>query len=749
MIKSKNKIEQLKGKFEAENVQGIALSLIDIYEENPKNFSKSIMLSGILPEPLSFEVSKKREIVDKFYEASKLSKHLVHTNQKYYKDDFIKEINNILNVYEIIKSKGISNGEVFDTCNFRKYSKERQIQMICLFIEDQMNLANKSNITDFDKRNSFYTGIESNIPLNIQGNDLYKMSSSDNMEAHINAAEEMFRYIFYINKKCMKDEVIDLSIDANPYYNPDFEKIIKLADHRAVLKGLWDKAKYRGWKLFVEKDEENDNIYYFIPDDIERYKKERSSMERASYRDMQRVMKGMTISSIANPDIFRRIRKLKVEKIKDIFSLDTCIIRDLINSFDISMKEYMYFLNLFYGDKLLNLEIKENITFRMIVDTIKYLSSVATISKTIDNTPDKFESGDEYLDIAPIISIEIIVSQLANTLGISKELAKECLNVFIFSPKDESISLDLFSQPLVYLSDKQVVFTPTLILQMNIERVIEKILSKIENNISEKGTNMEKYMIERLKESKYIKVNTSPIKFIAYDGKEVEFDFLGIFDDKLVIMEMKCRTTPYSSKEIMDKENVLQEVIDQVNRRVKVVQNNWDQIKNKSSIELMDNPPKDSDIIKIGCFNFVNFTGINMDGVYISDCSAIVKYFTQPINYATVAYGSKVVNYEVENLWKNDYPTIHNFEEFLKMPSMMKIFYDKLECLFRPVSLIDEKDKKLCFFDYYMSENPISNYKCIEKASFINNIKYSKSKKKKHNRKQSKKSKKKNRKNKI
>lgn len=741
----KTKIEQLKENIEMENVNQIALNLIDIYEENQRNFSKSIMLSGILPEPLAFDVSKKMEIVDKFYEASKLSKYLVHNNQKSYRDDFTKQINNIVSIHEIIKNKGISNGEVFKTCKFITYSKERQIQMICLFIESQMNLA--SDI-DFKKGDVFYTGMESNIPLNVEGNELYRMSSVDNLEAHINAAEEMFRYIFYTHRKCMNDEVINLSIDANPYYNPDFEKIIYLAYHRVVLKELWDKAKYRDWKLYVGKDEGNDNIYYFKPEDIERYKKERSSIERASYRDMQRVMQGMTFFSILNTDIFSKVRKLKVEKIKDIFSLDSCIIKELINSLDTSMKEYMYFLNLFYGDKLLNLEIKENITFRMIIDTIKYLSSIAIISKTIDNTDDKFKMEDEYLDIAPIINIEIIASQLSNSLDISKELARECLNIFIFSPNGESISLDLFSQPLVYLSEKQVVFTPTLILQMNIERVIEKILSKIEDNISEKGTNMEKYMIEKLKESKHIKVNTSPIKFTAYDGKEVEFDFLGTFNDKLIIMEMKCRTTPYSSKEIMDKENILNEVVDQVNRRVNVVQNNWDEIKNKSSIELMDNPPKKIDIIKIGCFNFLNLTGLNIDGVYISDCSAIVKYFTQPINYLTVANGSKIATYEAENIWKNDYPTIHNFEKFLKMPSMMKMFYDKMEYIYKPVMLIDEKDKKLCFLNYYMPENPISNYSYIEKSNTIGNIKHLKGKKNKHKKKQIKKSKKKNRKNK-
>ncbi|MDK2585330.1 hypothetical protein QOZ83_05590 [Romboutsia sedimentorum] len=740
-----NKIELFENVIETEDELTASLYLIDIYKEDYRNFRKKILLSGILPEPLAFDIGKYTDKIDKFYRVAKKSKAIVIINGYDYKNDFIIQINNILKIYEIIQNHQFSNEKAFKTCKFLKYSKERQIQMICLFIEDQMNLAQIENLKQVKKNDKAYTGMESSIPLNVENNDTYRMSSTDNLEAYINAAEEMIRYIFYIHKNDMPNIVTNLQIDANPYYNPEFEMIMNLSSHRTTLKEIWDRAKYRNWGLILNKDEKNNKIYYFRPEDIDRYKKERASTERSAYSDTQRLMKGMTISNIINTTMFNKINDLKIDKVIDVFSMNVNVIKDIFNSIDLSMKEYLYFINLFYGDKLLNTTVKENITFYMLIDTIKYLYSIAMISGTIPKGQKKFNNENEYLDIAPIIDTEIMATQLSTILKISPKLARDCLNIFIFKPNDQIMNLDLFSQPLVYISEEQIIFTPILILQMNVERVIEKVLSKTDNNLSDKGTNMENYMKKCISKSPYVEVNKSDIKFMAYDGRYVEFDFLGVFEGKLLLIEMKCRTTPYSSKEIMDKEGVLKEVVDQVNRRVNVIQNNWDEIKKRSTIKLMDKPPEEKDIIKIGCFNFINFTSINIDGVYISDCSSIVKYFTDPINYMIVAEKSNITKYPVENLWGGTSPSVDNFEKFLQMPNMLKIFYDKMDCLYKPLPLINEEDNKLAFLDCYMSENPFIKYKPKNIKQIDNKLRSSKNKNKRKNKKHSKKSKKKNR----
>lgn len=95
MEENTGKVEQLKAKIETEDVLDIALSLIEVYEGNRQNFRKNILLNGILPDPLSFDIDKKLDRIEKFYKASKMSKNIVHINKKDYEEDFINQNNNI------------------------------------------------------------------------------------------------------------------------------------------------------------------------------------------------------------------------------------------------------------------------------------------------------------------------------------------------------------------------------------------------------------------------------------------------------------------------------------------------------------------------------------------------------------------------------------------------------------------------------------------------------------------------------
>lgn len=275
---------------------------------------------------------------------------------------------------------------------------------------------------------------------------------------------------------------------------------------------------------------------------------------------------------------------------------------------------------------------------------------------------------------------------------------------------NEQISLDIFSQPLVYVSEKQGIFTPCFIMQMNAERIIDKILGAIDYNLEDKGHRMEKVINSLIARSEYIKINKNQIKFKAFDGKDVEFDCIAVFEGKLIIMEMKCRTTPYSDKERNDKEAVLHEAVEQVKRRVQVVQNNWEEIKRRSSIKLMDSAPQESDIIKIVCFNFFNFTGQVIHGVYITDWSAITKYFNSPIDYANVSRGSSIKKVAVRNIWRANKPTLDNFKKFLEMPSMMKNFYDNIKIIYKPIIRIEDKNDNLGLIGFYLGKNPYEEY---------------------------------------
>lgn len=412
-------------------------------------------------------------------------------------------------------------------------------------------------------------------------------------------------------------------------------------------------------------------------------------------------------------------------ELENVFEINNEYVKKLMQFYKAIIISTMQFEFKFYGNNLLNVEVVEGVNFKHIFETIDYLYSIASIYMWKSYEEVNVDNKEDYYKFAPIINVDKLIIKLSEILDIDKKTARSCIDVFILKPqcKKNQIGLDLFSQPLVYVSDEQVVFTPCFIMQMNIKRIVDKILGAIGYNLYEKGYNMEDSINNMLEESKYIKVNKNRIKFEAYDGKDAEFDSISVWENKLIVIEMKCRNAPYSPKEKNDKIIVLNEAVEQVKRRVKVIQNNWDEIKKRSSIELMKNPPDEKDIIKIVCFNFFDFTGKVIDDVYITDYSAITKYFTKPIIYANVIENKGLKKVPVKNIWGGSKPTLSNLLEFLEMPSMLKELYENIELIYKPVIRIEEDNENISIMDYCLENNPYEKY---SKLAVGKQIKYSK-----------------------
>jgi hypothetical protein len=64
----------------------------------------------------------------------------------------------------------------------------------------------------------------------------------------------------------------------------------------------------------------------------------------------------------------------------------------------------------------------------------------------------------------------------------------------------------------------------------------------------------------------------------------------------------------------------------------------------------------------------------------------------------------------VRNIWNGYKPTLDNLLEFLKMPSMLKGFYENIGFLYRPIIRIQESNENLSVLDYYLEKNPYEEY---------------------------------------
>ncbi|MBS4842898.1 YecA family protein [Clostridium sp.] len=708
-MEGKETIKLLNDYLKNKDESKVAECLLELYIDKQDKFQKTIFIGGVLPDPFSYDYNQKKYLVEYFEKGCSIAiNQLIKDEETKWK--FTKQVRTILDTYKVIGHHNTSNEERCDKCEFLKYDKARQLQMICVFIEDQMRLANENN-NEKIQRKGLYTGLESTTPLEVNGNERYQLSSSDAMEGNLEIANELFKFIFYINRTKMKDCVDSTVVNPYPYELPSFEEIMYITSHRVMIKRAWDLIKYRNWNIKLHKYN-NEEFYRVEPKDLKAFKIEGASIKRTEYDEFQKSMNMVSLWKIFNENLKIVLEKIQSIELEDVFDIDCEYVKVLMKFYESIIQSNLQFTYKFYGKSLLDVEIADGINFKLFFDTINYLYSIANIYvwKSYDSV--NVDKKEDYYKFAPIIDVEKLVRKLSETLNLEKTVASKCIDLFIFKPqtKKSKIALDIFSQPLVFVSDTQIVFSPSFVLQMNVKRIVDKILGAINYNFSDKGYNMEDLINNLLEQSKYLKVNKNNIKFQAYDGKEVEFDSLSVFNNKLIVMEIKCRNAPYSPKERNDKSEILIEAVNQVKRRVKVIQHDWSEIKKRSSIDLMDNPPAEEDIIKIACFNFFDFTGQVIDNVYITDYSAVTKYFNKSVDYAKVLNKNSIEKIPVNNIWKDDSPTILNFLKYLEMPSMLKEFYENIKFNYRYVIRIEEDDQNLCIMDYYLEENPYNKY---------------------------------------
>lgn len=112
---------------------------------------------------------------------------------------------------------------------------------------------------------------------------------------------------------------------------------------------------------------------------------------------------------------------------------------------------------------------------------------------------------------------------------------------FVFHEKDNRYD-DIFAQPLLKISNTQVVLSQALIEQVNLDRAIERQFIRFNKNVSEVGHKFEREFIDHLirgysqgiidlqrKKIPNFELNTNKIEFEAFDGKDIEFDVIAMW----------------------------------------------------------------------------------------------------------------------------------------------------------------------------------------------------------------------------
>ncbi|MCP3764812.1 SEC-C metal-binding domain-containing protein [Domibacillus sp. A3M-37] len=691
-------LNNLKEAFDRHDVDTAAEILINTFNENPENFKKSLLLSSSLPEP--FERTTTDQKVDTLTKAMLLAgKEIMGKQGEFYK--FFSQAAQITDAINVIYQNAKSNSEIVGKNTYSEFSLPEQLQMYCIYIEDQQRLSKEKNSND----KGFFTGMESAVAkFSTDGQGEIKISETDRLESLIESADTLFRLLYYKGRRTIEKTVDFDHGDITPYGDASFEEIFYLSHQRNLLVDLWGKFKYREWEVkFKEEPETELRQYLFFPKNKEDFMKERIAIDRYGYRDHINLNKKHAQYVKENTESVHYCeeisKKLDVSNTEGLFQLNkkdffkaTVFIKNALNSLLESLDD-IYFDIEWDGIKITDLFIGA-----------EYLATLAHIYQGAVYKDFNQQDKSQYKKLAPILDKKDLIAQLSQLYDVEYGIAEKIINIFTFYGEPR---LDIFSKPLVYVGRNMLIFCPTLILQNNVARKIEILVSELGIKIADKGIDFERELRFILSYNPHIQVNTNKIEFMAYDDRDVEFDFIGLFEDYLLLIEFKHLQRPFSDKE---KRNALKTIdfgIEQVNRRENIIKKDWEKIKEQCSFELPDEVP--NKIIKLICTNIFDFSTVVRQGVEIIDSSSLLKFFMSPNIKGVSIGGTKINESNYQNLWKENYPSVEEFIDFLEAPVAIRPFIKYYEGVYKPLVRFKEEDYIINFFDYSLTKDPYEN----------------------------------------
>lgn len=669
---------EIKSKFEDLNDQ-FQMTLEEIYKKAYKNkrvakcveeilnmgfdygdkFRKVFMITDCLKNPLGYNFQK---------EDYELTMNIVleainQAEQKNYPKSFVQELRQFALLTHTLFKNNQTNSKRLSDNKLGEYPLSQQIRMICIFIQDQTRLL-QNNMNKTFKEKDFLTGMEMMVSnRKVDHFENQKVSLNDNYEGMLEYFDVLIRYLYATKRKQLNYNNTESHGDIHPFNIPSFEEITYIAMQRVMYLNMESKFRYSQWELSTINTIDKKNIVMLKPKYLEKYRAHIIAGIRRRYRLYTNLIKKTSING----------SEATIEALNTLGGMvNIYCFEDNKVDYELYKKAAMIILPIIQSYKSITKPFYLKCTFNgiQVEDVISAYEFLYTMSKIyITGVLNIFEEKNyaHYKYLVPIIEIDYLASELARLYNVSLEYSKKLIFCFVYDDSIRNDDGDIFSRPLIKISKNKILLCETLIDQINLERCIEILLLKYNVDLAPMGKEFEKKLIQKLSCVPRIKVNTNHVVFQAYDGKDVEFDFIGTLDDFLLLFEFKSVVTPYSDKQLYKNEETIKEGVNQVLRRCEIVQHDWDKISKLVNIELPKEPYNDNKIIKVVCTNIFDFTTLKYKGVRITDESTLLKYFTDPY-VGVVSQGIKTEVVHVDQIWKTGKPTGGEFIEYLDNP---------------------------------------------------------------------------------
>lgn len=629
-----------------------------------------------------------------------------------------EELIQLMFLYECLYNNRVANEKRLNASAFLKLPLPQIFQSFLVFFQSQYNLAREKMLERLQGQ-EYITGFESQVASEKTSiNPNVYVSFGDSFEQLLEDMDALFRYVFFLKGEVPVDEISEDF--TTPYESPDYSMLDILSMLDVHFTRIEESFRYSEWNIEIAKSPDGKKGYCFFPSDEKPYKIHIASGLRNKHKFMietvnENLKKMMNGQPQKINGRFDGAEQLSGGFYSEYLSVSKNLNIQDIDAFHFNTKDYKllvsYIKPVIASTRKRNKPYYFSVRFNdMCVD--EYLDAymfLYTMSKVYYCAAVK--SGIEK-DLVPKISLEYLYNEYSAVSGLKREKARKLIDYYVF---DKNVARnkrlgDVFTNPLISVGTGMVLLSEGLINQVNLDRNIEVFLDRNNVNLAPIGIELEKKLVEVLRKVNCLSVNTNKIEFMGYDGKNVEFDFLAILDDFLVLIEMKSLLQPYDDDELYKRRKHIMEGVAQVNRRVKIVIRDWEKIKQLASIKLPDKPYDEDHIIKVVCTDIYDFTGLEFDGVVVTDDATIIKYFTNPYVHGILnrkEKGVKLLKKRV--LWGEEgRPSARELITYLHNPDTMDYYLECIEPEWKSIPVFKEYTP-ITFRDMVLKEDPLKH----------------------------------------
>ncbi|QXG79764.1 NERD domain-containing protein [Rhodospirillum rubrum] len=249
------------------------------------------------------------------------------------------------------------------------------------------------------------------------------------------------------------------------------------------------------------------------------------------------------------------------------------------------------------------------------------------------------------------------------------ELPKSCIPALIGHLTFGKDSRDLWDSPLIRSQGDKFTILVQALKESNLPNVILSRLASLTTRFNRKGKSFENKIISFFRNKGY----QCESKKFNIDGSQYEYDALLIIDDTIFLIECKNRTISGNhAVQAFRYAEFITETVKQVQRLEKGLRERPDIVKsvfNKDLSELKLVPL---------IINSLTYSRPPIEGVYISDFSAIRKFFDKEISRWVKKDDVFVKGEVMHQMWVGEHPTAKEFLEYLLSPPQINFFMKNL-----------------------------------------------------------------------